>query len=497
MDIINNNMFKYDISKFTKGSYKHTTVYCQSKISEKCLIEFTTEFRGIYKNIIRNNGTFICTKCANRIKNSGLNNQWAKQAYVDYTLNKKIKDLDIIVEDITKYPRESHINITMKCQYKKSPKCKKITQNLYRDAVKFIINNNYSYMCLQCSRYIKNSGRKNSNTCYQFDDNIFNIIDSQAKAYLLGWIASDGTIRESGFVININKNDIQCLKILRDIICSDIPIKIKKDNMIYLTVNSQQISKDLCKILQLPFDFKSASWKKSKILKYPLIDSQYDIDFIRGYFDGDGCNCISKNILTSSIASDSNEILKSIQSKLLINGNIYSNNTLLQYNLSYSGSFALKFCELLYNNKNQYYLQRKYDKYIYYKNMIYPYTTKKIGQNRIFLIKKLKTNLSLQQIKQKSYKYKIKLINNLYNNCIFISLDNIIWYDIGMNIIIPDNGYVEFIEHDQFPSSYKIIPSCKILKKNINGSIKIGFYNSSNINIDLSNYYIIMILKQS
>ena len=63
-----------------------------------------------------------------------------------------------------------------------------------------------------CSRVcwgISVLGRGNQNSRYkQLDDTFFSEIDSPSKAYLLGWIASDGTIGKNGTIsIALHKRD--------------------------------------------------------------------------------------------------------------------------------------------------------------------------------------------------------------------------------------------------------------------------------------------------
>lgn len=60
----------------------------------------------------------------------------------------------------------------------------------------------------------------------------FKKIDSPEKAYLLGWIASDGSIRYFGFIIKFHKKDLKILEKLRDIICKDLPINEYRENMV-------------------------------------------------------------------------------------------------------------------------------------------------------------------------------------------------------------------------------------------------------------------------
>jgi len=144
---------------------------------------------------------------------------------------------------------------------------------------------NIDEICRFCSLHRIN----NSNTKYLFDDCFFEHIDSPEKAYLLGWIASDGSIRYSGFIIKIHKKDLKILEKLRDIICKKLPINEYRENMVEITIASQKIiAADLTKHLKLPFS-KDSSYKKSNIVQFPDLETEeLKWHFLRGYVDGDG-----------------------------------------------------------------------------------------------------------------------------------------------------------------------------------------------------------------
>ncbi len=56
----------------------------------------------------------------------------------------------------------------------------------------------------------------------------FTKIDTEFKAYLLGWIASDGYISNNGFKILRKDTDEDIVKILKDGICPELPLMRKK-----------------------------------------------------------------------------------------------------------------------------------------------------------------------------------------------------------------------------------------------------------------------------
>ena len=78
---------------------------------------------------------------------------------------------------------------------------------------------------------IKYLGRNNPNYLYKLNDDYFKDIDDN-KAYILGWIASDGHIAKRGFAISIDKKDLLILEKIRDLISLDLPIKCKNSRVI-------------------------------------------------------------------------------------------------------------------------------------------------------------------------------------------------------------------------------------------------------------------------
>lgn len=255
----------------------------------------------------------------------------------------------------------SENKILVKCQFGRSTKCLNEHFISYRAYIKNI-NNNKKYICLQCSRTLKFSGRKNPNMKYNIDDNFFKKIDSRQKAYLLGWIGSDGHISKSGFKISINQNDLSVLVKLRDIICHEVPIK-RKDTLVSLSISSSEISKDLCNLFNLKFD--NSVYKKSHSIEFPNIPEEFKYDFIRGYFEGDGYtnNTTDKYGERTqpifSISSNSKKMISSLYIHLNIPFPVnISNEVFCQ------GVNAVDILGKLYDNCEDMFLERKYEKYL-------------------------------------------------------------------------------------------------------------------------------------
>ena len=125
-----------------------------------------------------------------------------------------------------------------------------------------------------------------TNVKYKKDESVFEKIDTEEKAYWLGFLYADGYIDTTyGKVrIALKESDINHLKKFRKFMKSDAPIKQRIENWAYqFEISSMKIAKDLeklgcfqCKSLSLKFP------SKEQVPEY-LIHH-----FIRGYFDGDG-----------------------------------------------------------------------------------------------------------------------------------------------------------------------------------------------------------------
>jgi dUTP pyrophosphatase len=206
-------------------------------------------------------------------------------------------------------------------------------------------------------------GRNNPNCKYiNIDDNMFDNIDSNEKAYLLGWIASDGSIRKAGFQISVRDYDRDVLeKINKVLFLNEIPISKKKD-MATFTVYSETIAKKLTEIFKIKESIEeNDSYKKSHIIQFPDIDEKYLYYFIRGVFEGDGHFRYTKTNPVCGITSSSIEFLQEIIKRCSLKCNIRGTT------FEISGNSALDFLNKVYKNvladKEAMFMDRKYNFY--------------------------------------------------------------------------------------------------------------------------------------
>ena len=117
------------------------------------------------------------------------------------------------------------------------------------------------------------------NEVYRFNENIFESVDNEEKAYWLGFLWADGYCK-SGIDIELTDED-HVIKLKRFLaISSPIKTRNRNNSITYrLNANSNKFASDLS---NLGFGLKDNR------TELPIISENLIKDFVRGYFDGDG-----------------------------------------------------------------------------------------------------------------------------------------------------------------------------------------------------------------
>ena len=141
---------------------------------------------------------------------------------------------------------------------------------------------------------------------YIYDDTYFNVIDTEHKAYWLGFIMADGCIIQKSknrpslsLVINLQDSDYKHLEKFNNDLNGNLPIRhfMSKPTIIHSYNGDVNVSeKPCCKIevnskwLCQDLIAHGVSQRKTLNERIPLIENSSLIrHFIRGFFDGDGC----------------------------------------------------------------------------------------------------------------------------------------------------------------------------------------------------------------
>lgn len=202
---------------------------------------------------------------------------------------------------------------------------------------------------------------------HDVNDNYFSE-ENHNMAYLLGFLASDGTIRKNDNSVKIGLSSVD----------RDFLLTIKKEIGYqgeltdYITSNgfsvselrftSKQIKADLAKYNIVP--------NKTFIYTFPKnLKREYWIDFIRGYFDGDGSVSIaSSEAIRWQVCSANPDVLNTIVDFFFEEYEIPKVNLQWQekvhrlYYIQYSTTATRKIFQILYT-PNCLKLPRKYEKF--------------------------------------------------------------------------------------------------------------------------------------
>lgn len=112
----------------------------------------------------------------------------------------------------------------------------------------------------------------------------FSKIDTEEKAYWLGFLFADGSIYKTTIELSLGLKDIDHLKKFKEFMKWKGEVKI--DNKIG---RCRMIFRD--KITAKDLDALGCTERKSLTLKFPTeeqVPKEFQMAFIRGYFDGDG-----------------------------------------------------------------------------------------------------------------------------------------------------------------------------------------------------------------
>lgn len=212
----------------------------------------------------------------------------------------------------------------------------------------------------------------------------FNVIDTEEKAYWLGFIFADGYISFSE--ANLNKGQVASAY------CVGIKLQLSDKEHLKKFNKSIQGNYKVFEETVKPDGFRKKETKYAKILvyskqmyddlhkffdrdktytaKFPNVPNELMRHFIRGYFDGDGGFCYTKKTFDISFAGASKDFHEGLFQVLVNRGySLYKKHIVNDYNTDmyyvYLNKFNEKidFLDWIYQDCTIY-LDRKYEKYI-------------------------------------------------------------------------------------------------------------------------------------
>ena len=142
------------------------------------------------------------------------------------------------------------------------------------------------------SKYLKLNGVKIERLPHKkkINKNIFEVINTEEKAYWLGFLYADGYVglTDNRVELTLQLSDVNHIKKFKTFLNSDCKISTNSYRS-RLSIKDEKIKKDLINLGCTP--------QKSLILKFPTDDKvpkELIRHFIRGYFDGDGSLCVTE-----------------------------------------------------------------------------------------------------------------------------------------------------------------------------------------------------------
>ena len=203
------------------------------------------------------------------------------------------------------------------------------------------------------------------------NNDYFSNIDTYNKAWLIGFLASDGTVRKDGnsIKIGLSARDKEILEKIKE------EVQIERKILEYTTSNGFDI---------VEMEWSSAQ-QKQDLAQYGVVPNKtyienslptfendnYTLAYILGYFDGDGSISLSpQGYLRFRLCCYTENFLKSIaaffERKYGATYSLSKDPNRQMYELSISTTYAKHIFEDMYN-LNSLHLDRKYQKYLEYK----------------------------------------------------------------------------------------------------------------------------------
>lgn len=222
-----------------------------------------------------------------------------------------------------------------------------------------------SISCLLGRKGLKGRFENNHYRKYPINQYYFDIIDSEEKAYFLGFLYADGCNHKNNTKVSIflKEEDKNILVKLNSLLQPNKPLTYRSQKIgtsqYGMQISNKRISDKLNSLGCIP--------NKTFTLDFPnnsQVSNDFLIYFIRGYFDGDGWLGEKDISITSS-----NLFCHKLSNYLLENYDIKTRKRLKNkvVELCFPRNCVKPFLNLIYKNSNIH-LERKYQKYLKYHN---------------------------------------------------------------------------------------------------------------------------------
>lgn len=211
---------------------------------------------------------------------------------------------------------------------------------------------------------------RNCGTIYTYNMNYFNEW-SNNMAYILGLIAADGNVCNGTFKIALKSTDYDILEKVKNELGYSGSLKYETNKCKGKEYRSVVLSIHRMEIIDALKTYNITANKSFTIKMPDNIPNEFIIDYIRGYFDGDGCVGLQYPGKTQTaqirtrICSGSRVLLEQFRDYLVKCGLrcVTVTNKFNIFEICYSTKNSLVLYDMFYNNSNALYLDRKKEKF--------------------------------------------------------------------------------------------------------------------------------------
>lgn len=198
---------------------------------------------------------------------------------------------------------------------------------------------------------------------WEINENYFEVIDTEEKAYWLGFIYADGYVNNNGryaLEIGVNEKDRGHLEKFLKAIGSNHPIETREHtSSVRVNISNKKLVQDLVSHGLHP--------NKSESTIFPIHLGELVKHFMRGYFDGDGTLSVKpEKQRYRAVVIGTPNFLHDFQNHLPVNPTKLMRDKRCQGNTAYiekaGKNICLKVATFLYDEATIY-LDRKYQEY--------------------------------------------------------------------------------------------------------------------------------------
>lgn len=214
--------------------------------------------------------------------------------------------------------------ILVECDLKCCDTCRGIYKSQWQSVRGGLKRNNGKIFCARCTTSKRSTGNAGVGAKYEYDRTALDTIDTEAKAYLLGFFSADGNVQKNGNIrLSLKVTDSECINnMFRSVFGANIPPityetrppryakNWKRDmpelNTATITLSSKSMVKSICSHLAIEASPMDKHKTKTFTVRAPILDAKLMWAFIRGAWEGDG-SCLhpySKKALQNPAMSD-------------------------------------------------------------------------------------------------------------------------------------------------------------------------------------------------